>query len=84
MKELTLGGGAKQDQAIVLVLAVTVEADLGIIGELKIEVESAGLKGVEEDGVRGFEGEVVEQDEDSATRRVFGREGDGENWEERN
>jgi len=52
--------------------------------DIEIEVESTRLGGVEEDGVRGFEGEVVEQDEDSATRRVFGREGGGENWEERN
>ena len=60
------------------------EADLGIIGELEIEVKSIRLEGVEEDRVRGFKGEVIEQDEDSTTQRVFRREGGGVNWKERN
>lgn len=59
------------------------KADLGIVGELEIEVESAGLERVEEERVGGFECEVIEQDEDSATRSVLWREGGAENWEER-
>lgn len=63
--KLTFNGGAKQNQAIVEVLSVSLERDFGVIGELEIEIEAARLERVEEDRVGGFEGEIVEKNEDA-------------------
>lgn len=58
----TVNGGAEEDQAVVQVLAVTLQSDLGIVGEFEVEGVAARLEGAEVEGVGGLEGEVVEQD----------------------
>ena len=65
-RELTIDGRSEDDEAIVQELAVTLQGDLGIIGELEFEVVSARLKGTEEERVRRFDGKVVEKDQNPA------------------
>jgi len=51
-RELTIDGRSEDDEAIVQELAVTLQGDLWIIGELEFEVVSARLEGAEEERVR--------------------------------
>lgn len=77
-RELTLGGRTEEDEAVVQVLAVPLEADLGVVGELEVEVVAAGLEGAEVEGVGRLDGQVVEQDEDLAALGALEGEGGGE------
>jgi hypothetical protein len=38
------------------------ESEVGVVGELEVEVKATGDEGVEEDGVRGLERRVVKED----------------------
>lgn len=78
----TLGRGAEEDEAVVEVLAVALEADLGVVGELEVEVVAAGLEGPEVEGVRRLGGQVVEQDEDAPPLGAVDGQGGGEEGEE--
>lgn len=77
----TIDGRRKEDQGVVAVEAVSLQGDLGIIGELEIELEASRLEGLEEQGMGGFDGEVVKQNENAAVGGVVRREGVGQKWE---
>lgn len=66
---ITLSGGGKYDESIVLVLSISLQRDFGIVCELEIEIEPTRLEGIEEDGVRRPDREVVNEDQNSSTRR---------------
>ena len=80
MKYLTFNGGAEEDQGIVEILAVALQGDLGIIGEFEVEVEATWFEGIEVQGVRRLDGEMVEEDQDSAIGRDLRRERIAEKW----
>ena len=80
ISELTIDGRREQNESIVQVLSVSLQAELGIVGELEVEIEAARLQGLEEQGVRRSESEIVEQDEHSAIGRSLRREGAAEKW----
>ena len=58
--DFTFGGRREEYQGVVEVLAVALEGKSWIVSEFELEVEAAGFEGVEENGVRRFEGEIVE------------------------
>lgn len=57
-----MGGRREENEAVVQVLAIALEREGGVVGEFEVEIEAAGDERVEEDGVRGLEREVVEED----------------------
>lgn len=57
-----MGGRREENEAVVQVLVIALEREGGIVGQLEVEIEAAGDERVEEDGVRGLEREVVEED----------------------
>lgn len=81
MKLLTFDGGAEEDQGIVKILAVVLQSDIWIIGEFEFQVETTWFEGNEVEGVWRLDGEVVEENKDSAIRRRVGRESIAEKWE---
>lgn len=80
---LTFCGGGEQDEALVKVLAVALEGELGVVGELEVEIEAPGLERGEEEGVGGPDGEIVDEDEHALPAvGLVRREGEGEGGEE--
>lgn len=69
---LTVRNGGEENKTVVQVLAVTLEGEVGVVGKLEIEVEAAGAEGLEEDGVGGLDGEVIQQDQEATIRWVLG------------
>lgn len=57
---LTFNCWGKQDQCIVEIASISLQGDLGVIGELEIEVETSRLEGLEEQRMGRFDGEVIE------------------------
>lgn len=57
-----MGGRREENEAVVQVLVIALEREGGVVGQLEFEIEAAGDERVEEDGVRGLEREVVEED----------------------
>lgn len=63
-------------------MSIALECEFGIIGELKIKIETASLKGLKEDGMRGSDSEIVDEDQDPAIRGVLFGEGEAMQWKE--
>lgn len=57
-----MGGRREENEAVVQVLVIALEREGGVVGQLEVEIEAAGDERVEEDGVRGLERKVVEED----------------------
>lgn len=57
-----MGGRREENEAVVQVLVIALEREGGVVGQLEVEIKAAGDERVEEDGVRGLEREVVEED----------------------
>jgi len=62
-EQITWGGGGEEHEAVVEVLAVAVERELGVVGEAEVEIEPARLERAEEGRVRRPHGQVVQQDQ---------------------
>jgi hypothetical protein len=83
------GGGGKEHEAVVEVLAIAVEQELGIVSEAEVEIEPARLEQAEEGRVRRPHGQVIQEDEQPTSAGPLfapfrdreheeGREGGGE------
>jgi hypothetical protein len=74
-------GGGEEHEAVVEVLAVAVERELGVVGEAEVEIEPARLEGTEEGRMRGPHRQVVQQPAAPGALVLPGR-GDGDDEEE--
>jgi hypothetical protein len=87
-EQLTRGGGGEEHEAVVEVLPVAVERELGVVGEAEVKIEAARLERAEEGRVRGPHSQVVQEDQQAAPAgtllggRGRGREGRGGEGEE--
>lgn len=78
----TLNCWTEQDKPVVQILSISLEGDLRVIRELEIELVSARGEGLEVEGVRRLDSQVVHEDEDPTAGGDLGGEGVAEEGKE--